>query len=89
MNIYTKFSSYRIFANKEKCISCNLCTKSCHMGIDVMGYASQGKPLDDVQCVRCSACIVTCPMGVLSFGRAKQNHPYDPQTKLYQLNKKS
>lgn len=89
MNIYTKFSSYRIFANKEKCISCNLCTKSCHMGIDVMGYASQGKPLDDVQCVRCSACIVTCPMDVLSFGRAKQNHPYDPQTKLYQLNKKS
>lgn len=71
MNIYNKFSIYRIFADKKRCISCNICTKNCHMGIDVMSYAQQGKPLDDVQCVRCSACVQTCPMGVLSFGTTK------------------
>lgn len=85
MHIYTKFSRYRIFADKKKCISCNVCTKVCHMGIDVMGYASQGKPMDDVECVRCSACVVSCPMDVLSFGMTGTGHPHDPATKLYQL----
>lgn len=69
MNIYNKFSHWHILSDKKKCISCGLCTKSCHMGIDVMAYAQQGKPLDDTQCVNCSACINVCPTGVLSFGK--------------------
>ncbi len=72
MHIYQKFGQYRIFADKQKCISCGICTKVCHMGIDVMSYAQKGKPMDDVECVRCSACIRECPMGVLSFGRYKK-----------------
>jgi thioredoxin reductase/polyferredoxin len=69
MHIYARFSRYRIFSNKKRCISCNVCTAVCHMGIDVMGYANKGIPLNDVQCVRCSACVVHCPMQVLTFGR--------------------
>jgi thioredoxin reductase/ferredoxin len=68
MHIYTRFSKYRIFAEKKKCISCNICTKVCHMGIDVMNYANKGIPMNDVECVRCSACVVNCPTEVLSFG---------------------
>ena len=68
MHIYARFSPYRIFANKKRCISCNICTKVCHMGIDVMNYANKGIPMNDVQCVRCSACVVSCPMQVLTFG---------------------
>ena len=68
MHIYSRFSRYRIMANKKRCISCNICTKVCHMGIDVMGYASRGVPMNDVECVRCSACVVSCPMQVLTFG---------------------
>jgi NosR/NirI family nitrous oxide reductase transcriptional regulator len=68
MHIYTRFSRYRIFADKKKCISCNICTKVCHMGIDVMSYANKGIPMNDVECVRCSACVVHCPMDVLYFG---------------------
>nr|HNH85333.1 4Fe-4S binding protein [Acidobacteriota bacterium] len=85
MHIYTKFSRYRIFSDKKKCISCNICTKVCHMGIDVMGYASQGRPMDDVECVRCSACVVSCPMDVLSFGQTGTGHPHDPGPNLVQL----
>ena len=69
MHVYTKFTTYRIFSRKKRCISCNICTKVCHMGIDVMSYAVRGKPMDDVECVRCSACVVNCPMDVLAFGR--------------------
>jgi thioredoxin reductase/ferredoxin len=68
MHIYARFSPYRIMANKKRCISCNICTKVCHMGIDVMDFANKGIPLNDVQCVRCSACIVNCPLQVLTFG---------------------
>ena len=69
MHIYTRFSRYRIFPDKKKCISCNVCTSVCHQGIDVMNFANKGLPMEDPQCVRCSACVTLCPTGVLSFGR--------------------
>ncbi len=75
MHIYTRFSPYRIFAEKKKCISCNICTKVCHMGIDVMGYAAKGIPMNDVECVRCSACVSSCPTEVLAFGSLKASDP--------------
>jgi ferredoxin len=80
MHIVSRFSRYRIFADKKKCISCNICTKVCHMGIDVMNYANKGIPMNDVECVRCSACVVNCPTNVLSFGSLPKA---DPDNKLY------
>lgn len=69
MHIYARFSRFRIFAEKEKCISCTMCTSVCHQGIDVMNFANKGEPMADPQCVRCSACVQTCPTGVLTFGQ--------------------
>ena len=69
MHIYARFTRFRIFADKKKCISCNVCTTVCHQGIDVMAFANKGAPMEDPQCVRCSACVQSCPTGVLSFGR--------------------
>jgi len=80
MHIYNRFSRYRIFSEKKKCISCNICTKVCHMGIDVMNYANKGTPMNDVECVRCSACVVNCPTEVLSFGSLPSR---DTNNKLY------
>jgi thioredoxin reductase/ferredoxin len=68
MNVYTRFSRFRIFAEKKKCISCNVCTTVCHQGIDIMSFANKGIPMEDPQCVRCSACVQSCPTGVLAFG---------------------
>ena len=68
MHIYARFSRYRIFADKKKCISCNVCTSVCHQGIDVMNFANKGLPMEDPECVRCSACVQQCPTGVLAFG---------------------
>ncbi len=69
MHIYARFSSFRIIADKKRCISCNICTSVCHQGIDVMNFANKGLPMEDPQCVRCSACVQSCPTGVLQFGR--------------------
>jgi ferredoxin len=69
MHIYARFSKFRIFSEKKKCISCNVCTSVCHQGIDVMNFANKGLGMEDPQCVRCSACVQSCPTGVLAFGR--------------------
>jgi NosR/NirI family transcriptional regulator, nitrous oxide reductase regulator len=68
MHIFAKFSRFRILADKKRCISCNVCTSVCHQGIDVMGFANRGRPMEDPECVRCSACVQSCPTGVLQFG---------------------
>lgn len=69
MHVYTRFSRFRILADKKKCISCNVCTSVCHQGIDVMNFANKGLPMADPECVRCSACVQSCPTGVLEFGQ--------------------
>ena len=69
MHIYARFSKFRIFSEKKKCISCNVCTSVCHQGIDVMNFANKGLPMEDPECVRCSACVQSCPTGVLTFGQ--------------------
>jgi len=69
MHIYARFSRFRIFPEKSKCISCNVCTSVCHQGIDIMNFANKGLPMEDPECVRCSACVQQCPTGVLAFGR--------------------
>ncbi len=69
MHVYARFTRFRIFAEKKKCISCNVCTSVCHQGIDVMSFANKGEPMADPECVRCSACVQSCPTGVLEFGR--------------------
>jgi thioredoxin reductase/ferredoxin len=74
MHVYARFSRFRILAEKQKCISCNVCTSVCHQGIDVMSFANKGLPMADPECVRCSACVQQCPTGVLSFGQV------DPRT---------
>ncbi len=73
MHIYARFSRFAIVADKKKCISCNVCTTSCHQGIDVMNFANKGAPMQDPECVRCSACVQSCPTGVLQFGQVRRD----------------
>lgn len=75
MHIYARFTRFRIFAEKSKCISCNVCTSVCHQGIDVMAFANKGLPMQDPECVRCSACVQSCPTGTLTFGQVVGGQP--------------
>ena len=70
LNVMARASRFRILTEKQRCISCGRCTAACHMGVDVMSFARQGRPVEDPQCVRCAACVHDCPTGVLAFGRA-------------------
>jgi len=73
LHIYARFSRFAIVAEKAKCISCNQCTRACHMGIDIMTPAQRGEPMRDPECVRCSACVHACPTGVLQFASIQPN----------------
>ena len=62
MHIYARFTRFRIFAEKKKCISCNVCTSVCHQGIDVMSFANKGLPMEDPSaCAARPACRAARP----------------------------
>lgn len=51
---------------QDKCISCNLCSKSCVMNIDVLEYKSTGK-VTNSDCLKCNVCVDKCPKKSLSI----------------------
>ncbi len=56
---------FAILTDAGLCTSCGKCTRICHMGIDVAGYASRGKPIKHRHCVGCGECIYACHTNAL------------------------
>ena len=65
MHIYTRFSKFRIFAEKRSVLAAT-CTSVCHQGIDIMNFANKGMPMEDPECAlfRLRS---DCPTGVYSL----------------------
>ena len=56
-----------IEADKEKCVACGKCSKSCPIGLDVKNMVSEGKNDKCTECIQCGACVDTCPKKVLKY----------------------
>ncbi|MDK2801338.1 MAG: hypothetical protein PWP27_2489 [Clostridiales bacterium] len=52
--------------NADKCVDCNLCTRSCPIGIDVLSHKSQGK-VTHADCLKCTICVEKCPKKALDL----------------------
>lgn len=52
---------------KNKCISCGRCNKTCPMGIDVVNEM-KNNVINNSECIQCGVCVDNCPKNLLSYG---------------------
>ncbi|WP_035778524.1 4Fe-4S binding protein [Butyrivibrio sp. MC2013] len=64
-------SDYVVFFDKDKCVSCGLCTRRCHFSVFHMD--NKRIKLDPASCVGCGLCVNTCPKGALSLLSRKED----------------
>ena len=76
--IFMPKSIFYIKTNKEKCVECKLCNRSCGMDIKVNEYAKCGENVTSKDCIMCRKCIKSCRYDALSVevgrkrGRTKE-----------------
>jgi len=58
--------SLRLHANKEVCVNCHLCDKSCPMSLKVAEKV-QKETMDDKECILCGACVDNCPKKAITY----------------------
>lgn len=56
-----------IEADKDKCISCNRCSKACPMGLDVKSMVEKGTNSKCTECIQCGECVDECPKDALKY----------------------
>ncbi len=58
----SKIGLIRIKPDTEKtCTGCKSCNNHRPMGVDVMSYMLQNKPVQDTECIQCNDCSIICP----------------------------
>jgi polyferredoxin len=55
--LVARFSPVRLERSASACVDCNLCTRSCPMGIDV----ARATTVTSVDCIGCLECVEACP----------------------------
>lgn len=53
--LFNSISFYKLKIDKNKCISCNVCTRKCKMDIEVC------RNPNSAECIRCGDCMKACP----------------------------
>ncbi len=61
----TAKTNKKITFEKEKCVSCKLCSKACPVGIDVLSYKAIGE-VQAPDCLKCNECVYKCPKSCLT-----------------------
>ena len=57
--LFNRFSLSRMALDKEKCVGCKACEKTCPMAVDVT------KDINTAECIRCGKCKAACPTGAI------------------------
>lgn len=55
LGFFNRISLYKVKLNKEKCLNCGTCVKSCPMGIDPK------TKVNSIECIKCGDCVGSCP----------------------------
>ena len=67
--IIAKISPSKVVRDKDICINCNLCSKSCPMNIDI----AKADKVTSAECISCQGCVLSCPIkGALEYKTGKK-----------------
>lgn len=71
-SLFNSISFYRLGIDKNKCVDCKLCEKSCLMNVQIT------KKINSPECIRCGKCIDICPQRAIYrekiFKKIENNH---------------
>ena len=56
-----KINIFNINVDKNKCVNCNICNKTCKMSVDITNNKNYS------ECIKCGECIDICPQNAISF----------------------
>jgi len=56
---------FRVAADRERCIPCNLCESACDMGVPLRSLIEKRGEIKIADCVGCGRCVQACPRGAL------------------------
>ena len=54
-SLFNKVSFYQYYVDKDKCVSCGKCARTCKMDVDIT------KNQHSLECIRCGECKDACP----------------------------
>ncbi len=72
---FNRFSMYQMHFEKEKCINCSKCNKSCPMTLEVT------KELNKSECIKCGNCKSICPTNAISKSFCKTKNSFTENSK--------
>ena len=61
-----KTPSLHLESNSDNCSNCNLCDKSCPMGLNV-SFMVNNSTMDNLNCILCGECIEKCPKEAINY----------------------
>jgi ferredoxin-type protein NapH len=56
----------RLSADKNACINCHMCDKSCPMSLNIAEKV-QAEKMDDNECILCGSCVDNCPKKAITY----------------------
>lgn len=65
-SLFSRFSFYQMHLDRQSCIGCRKCERSCPMEVEVT------RDINGPECIRCGKCRSVCPTGAISSGFANR-----------------